>query len=776
MALTKYFSQTMGSIQLVRSFILILAVLSYQVSYAADVPQKRSAECTTCHVAWMKDFQGGKKTLIPNIIEANEPTGMQDPTSTRRMCFTCHDGFVNDSRYQFKEKGHDHPIGIKPSKKIKIPFKDGKEVYPMNKDGNVYCGTCHTAHGTDWNKHRSAIFMRTNNVNSSMCKDCHPKHADENKVNHPMPDRLENIPLVLLEKNSRFGVGRKVICQTCHRSHAGNTKKLLVMETENNSQFCVTCHDDKKELLGSGHDLTKTKGNIKNTKGQRIKTGGACSACHVSHGGDEKALYAMSLSGTKDPLTAQCLTCHRSKGIANKTDLGHYTHPVNVKVSDLGIQVNNKKWSRKGSKSLLKTLPLYDDNGLSVDGNGSISCQTCHDPHKGAKHAKTEKDKFLRISQGSRSNLCINCHAKQAGILDSKHNINLYKGKKRQKMKSKGQKDHGVCATCHNAHNGKGESMVSRSQKNKKGKTTAMNALCLDCHTKGGAASETTTGRHSHAVGVKLKKGMKAGNLPLFNKSGKRIKSHSAGMVDCVTCHNVHQWDADNRHNKQGRNLKKSGNEDNSFLRKKASGSSELCVTCHKDEALVLGTDHDMRVTNKKSKNSKKQTVGQSGVCGQCHGAHNSSTSATLWSRSRGNAKDVQSSYCRSCHTEDGVAGKKAVEKGEHPENVLVWSSRVRSLSGRKTGADMPVHSKSGHRTGAGMVTCLSCHNPHQWQASRKKAGSGKPVEGSIINSFLRTNNTRNTVCSDCHGLDGLFRYQYYHAESSRIKHPLFKE
>ncbi|NOY66554.1 MAG: hypothetical protein GXP13_03985, partial [Gammaproteobacteria bacterium] len=355
------------------------------------------------------------------------------------------------------------------------------------------------------------------------------------------------------------------------------------------------------------------------------------------------------------------------------------------------------------------------------------------------------------------------------------HNVNLYKGKKRRKMRHKEQKDHSMCGTCHNAHNGKGPYIMSRSQEDRKANQTAINALCIDCHRKGGSASNSKTGKHSHPVGVQLNDAMSKSKLPLFNKAGERVKAGTDGLLDCVTCHNVHQWDASNRFNKHGKNIKRSGNGSNSFLRIKASGSSSLCVNCHKNEARVLGTDHDMRVTAKNSRNRKKQKVNQSGVCGQCHSAHNSSVSATLWARSLGEADNKQEAFCRSCHNSNGIAKKNPVGKATHPPEVLVWSSTVRAMSGRNQGADMPVYTKNGHKHDVGMITCTTCHDPHTWQASNKKKGSGKPVEGSVINSFLRAESTRKTVCSDCHGLDAIFRYQYFHAETSRKEHPLFR-
>ena len=81
----------------------------------------------------------------------------------------------------------------------------------------------------------------------------------------------------------------------------------------------------------------------------------------------------------------------------------------------------------------------------------------------------------------------------------------------------------------------------------------------------------------------------------------------------------------------------------------------------------------------------------------------------------------------------------------------------------------MPVYKLTGEKVKAGLITCPSCHDPHNWSAKEKGYGPGKKVEGDNTNSFLR-NMSNVALCSDCHGFDGIFRYKYYHGPSSRDK------
>lgn len=58
-------------------------------------------------------------------------TGKQDVSSTNEMCFSCHDGFVLDSRSIWKSDKHSHPVGIKPSKKLLFQLQRVKQFFPL---------------------------------------------------------------------------------------------------------------------------------------------------------------------------------------------------------------------------------------------------------------------------------------------------------------------------------------------------------------------------------------------------------------------------------------------------------------------------------------------------------------------------------------------------------------------------------------------------------------------------------------------------------------------
>ena len=123
-----------------------------------------------------------------------------------------------------------------------------------------------------------------------------------------------------------------------------------------------------------------------------------------------------------------------------------------------------------------------------------------------------------------------------------------------------------------------------------------------------------------------------------------------------------------------------------------------------------------------------------------------------------------------------GAAENKVPPKLQHPDHVTVWSNAVREK--RITDnplPDIPVFDKEGRRAHVGLITCLSCHDPHQWKPGKREAGDNKNHEGDAMNSFLRNKNSELIICADCHGSDAIFRYKYFHGVTSRKEYPLFQ-
>lgn len=781
--------------QLPNLFLLLLT--SFMLSQDAFAARKVSAnrECATCHVMWLTEFnQNELKPLIKYDPTPIVNTGKQDVASTERMCFSCHDGFVLDSRFMWKQGGHNHPVGVIPSDNVKIPTVKGKNIFPLNHDGKLYCGSCHTAHGVDWKDDESPIFLREKNVNSSLCMACHldrstgPKHG-----NHPIFKSLPEYPDKLKQQDARFSKNKEVICQTCHKPHAAGNDKILLLDNKQ-SGLCISCHKEKKSILASKHNMTLSAKELQNGQGKTAAESGPCASCHIPHYANGPTLWSRTVNKTlSDPASATCLSCHNNKDIVKEKTIGNHSHPLGRSIKQLDIMVSKGKWSseKHGLAAQTAPLPLFDKQGQRSDDGNLISCASCHDPHiwsqDHTQKATTDIDgdatnSFLRIADSLNSPLCLTCHLDKKSIRNSKHDINrkqnaFIKTAKTgasagnnmpSEIKSSVNKHASLCSHCHTPHNAKGGSLRARGDRKD---TAPIESLCRDCHEFGGLATDKAIASHSHPLNVSPVNMKDKANLPLFDAQGYRQQKD--GVIDCTTCHDPHRWSQSKQQDADSE-----GDGSNSFLRTPTAKDSRLCRQCHTDKASVINTDHDLSVTSARNQNGLGQTVATSGPCAQCHAIHNPKMLETLWSRSPGEGQDPIERQCRSCHDKDGPASNKVPPALQHPKSVTVWSEKSRKVYKDHTLPKMPVFDQHAKRSETGSISCASCHDPHTWSTDpnrRKENSARKNIEGDAMSSFLRNSNSSYIVCADCHGEDAIYRYKYFHSEASRIKHPLYK-
>jgi predicted CXXCH cytochrome family protein len=841
---------------------------------------------------WLREFKRADlETLIPYDPKPVVDTGKTDVVNTNQMCFSCHDGFVLDSRFMWKKGTHSHPVGKKPSDEIIIPRIKGKEVYPLNDDGKTDCGTCHTAHGVDWAQSESAVFMRVDNANGQLCIDCHEKKkAGPEKGNHPISEELDDVSnIYAMEKaGARFGDGHTLLCESCHKPHGAPAEKILVLENDqsqlcgachderdasdlkeatrmgthpvnvkpdrvripelfkdeklgaklgkkgeiicetchrphdavpdtsilvmNNQQpdlcgpdpwkeatgsskpgLCEACHEKKKQVIGSNHDLRLTAPEEQNSKEKTTEQSGVCGACHVVHEAEGPFLWARKLTpNIEDKLSAACISCHDEPGPAEETIDIEHSHPVDVDMKRRMIKVTAA--NEKGQSP----LPLYNEQGRHSKKDGKVTCGSCHDPHTWTAEVKKGKDQqiatagngiedkipqttdkgkadlcdddghiikkrrkgdgrnsFLRLAAAPDSNLCVECHQDQRRVISTNHDLNI------SAPKEKNQRDQtvansGVCGQCHTPHKAKGPALWAR--KIGPGKA-AIETLCKDCHQAGSNAKDKLTGTHSHPVGIELGSKMDTRGLPTFSKQGKREKS-GKGLVDCATCHNPHggKPTGQTASKKPGTKAKPSYQ----FLRKANSAESELCRTCHKKQSDVIQTKHDLRLTSSEERNINDQTLEQSGICGACHVVHNA-TGPFIWGRKQVAGTDKATATCMTCHDSQGPAKEKGIGEQSHPVDVDIKPLAIRVAKGKWSSENprtkltpLPLYDKQGRhaRTNEGRVSCGTCHDPHVWSKDGKTipVKDIKKFDGGPDDSFLRiADRGKSALCTNCH-------------------------
>ena len=184
----------------------------------------------------------------------------------------------------------------------------------------------------------------------------------------------------------------------------------------------------------------------------------------------------------------------------------------------------------------------------------------------------------------------------------------------------------------------------------------------------------------------------------------------------------------------------------------------QLCDSCHEDLTQVIDTKHDLRHSASDSHNLQKESPKTAGLCGSCHSLHSAKNlflynAATL---QQGDDDILErDKLCLACHNDKGIAKDKAIKDFSHPYQDLILRSEI-----------LPLVDKHEKISEFGKIACITCHNPHQWQPGQQQNKTQK--EGTILNSFLRHKGIESTFCADCHGLETILKYKYYHDENSR--------
>jgi len=267
--------------------------------------------------------------------------------------------------------------------------------------------------------------------------------------------------------------------------------------------------------------------------------------------------------------------------------------------------------------------------------------------------------------------------------------------------------------------------------------------LCIDCHQRQHAKDDKEAKKKGiHPMNIEMDEVVKI--------AGQEIKT-----IGCLSCHSIH-----------------SGKKNTpSLLEEHKNG--QLCENCHEGKQQVVGTDHDLRVTAKKSQNQQEELPLHSGVCGSCHTLHKGSVDAPFLSSVVPLDKQIRDKtaphlkrdeLCLNCHQKEGLGKDKEIVDYGHPYQDMILASDE-TVMPVVTTEDELIEPK-------GVIACVTCHEPHTWEPvikqHEKKVNlldftQQENTEGNVINSFLRRKGVNDTFCVDCHGIEALSKYKYYH-------------
>jgi predicted CXXCH cytochrome family protein len=714
-----------------KSIIIVLGALFLLPSFAEAITRRADKECLLCHVLWFDAFKTDQKTLIEHSDSSIVIAGSRGLASSEAMCVTCHDGYVVDSRVRVTEGNPHHALKIVPES-LKLP-----ELFRLNRNNEIYCGTCHTLHDfTESAAVGSTPFIRFENERSQMCIACHGGKTEQLGVaNHPVLNEAKDIPLLeAAKKGARFGPSREIICQSCHHAHG----KQALVSPVNNSSLCTICHPNKKSLINGKHDLRSTLPDIKNIKQQRPSESGPCGVCHIPHKAAGRKIWAKRLA-PENQASQMCLTCHAEQTGVKTKRVGQYSHPTSVMLPS--------------TESLPSELPLYLADATR-DPGGRVQCFTCHNAHQwdptspdkiGGKNIEGDaSNSFLRILNNSGSALCLKCHSDKTPVITSDHNLEITAPQEKN-IQGFNASQSGPCGACHIPHNAAGKKLWAR----RISPGSQAPQMCLTCHSQETGFKTKLIGKHSHPVDIQpASKGTLPKTLPLFLADTTK---DPAGRVQCFTCHNVHRWDPNSPTKNSGKNLE--GDTSTSFLRISNSLSSVLCVECHADKKQVISSDHNLKLTAPEEKNIQGFTAGIAGPCGACHVPHNAS-GIKLWAKPLSTDTSLATQLCTGCHQKAGAAKTKLIGDNSHPVEITLKELNIQRSSDRKM-IKLPLYGDDGIKIPAGKLACLTCHEPHTWDAKQSRADLNdtlKNKEGDATSSFLRqANYPSSDLCKNCH-------------------------
>lgn len=359
------------------------------------------------------------------------------------------------------------------------------------------CLDCHPVHdpneeGDIWSTVSNAADV------SQSCETCHRAGAPGPAMQSTHMGKTIGTDTNDLSVNMILDLDGRIQCTTCHDIHQKEQNtKMLIAPIPN---LCGRCHEEKLGIPDSIHD----PGTAEWARELGFISKGSCIDCHPIHNppGGGGIWTVIGNEGAHPPDCENC-HCEGAPGPAMETP-----HMDNI----LGADLQN--------------LP---DN-MQVSPKKQIQCSTCHDIHQ-----KEQGPKLLASSRQD-SGICLVCHAKARGLIDTLHDLRI-SAPKAHNIQSETAVESGPCGSCHLVHQNTKTGGVWAQGSIFHGKYGS--GLCTGCHRDGRCAS-TRIPKHVDHPDVALVNRTLPGNpgyTPTFDGRGELSPT---GAISCLTCHEPH--------------------------------------------------------------------------------------------------------------------------------------------------------------------------------------------------------------------------------------------
>ncbi len=547
----------------------------------------------------------------------------------------------------------------------------------------------------------------------------------------------------LQDKQGADPVSSLTMCYSCHHGAVFESRQAIPPSFEAGQH--PTVYDSLKEKDKRQKELPREddipEGHPRLNDGEML-----CTSCHTPHSSEEgePTLYEENSNSWMRILNEDsdmCENCHEShKKTAKERDSKKkgINHPLGFFMSK--PPKGDKSGNFSKDPHLQKGLPKsFVAGGAMMGHKNEMVCQSCHQVHGG------EGDNLVAITD-EKGEMCGECHkrqskkgkegARKAGV----HPVNV---KLEEPVEFRGEKVKKVtCQSCHSVHDGTiGTPMFPD-------KIKEAEKLCVDCHER----------HHAEDTEDALKKGVHPMNEDLEEEvefGDKKVK-----QMGCLSCHAVHNG------------------KPNTPALVVDHRNGALCENCHKEKQRVIGTDHDFRVTAKESQNQHEESPEKSGACGSCHSMHKGKgeqpyLNAAIITKKKDRDDTAPGlktdALCMNCHQD----GEKALGKDKP---ILHYGHPYKDILMRSDPEKMPLLKEQDEKIEEiGVIACITCHDPHSWKPLEKQdkkrpyqvldPKKQENVEGNALSSFLRHKGVKKTFCMDCHGIEALSKFKYFHHE-----------